>query len=229
MPLSTFKTVCVALVHGCGGAEKRDLNKVLFKREFTCEDNQDHSSTSIVQPTITFPPTTVFLHFSMKEASGIPLLGMVLAQVALQLSATRKTQYRVDMEFPVIDTNKKRGQRPACDGALCVSLMMKSLPVALFEYKPSVDPRWARVDPDNLMELVLQGYYCLREYSVTTILHCLTDVQTWWYFLLRLDKNVVVCDWYKSFTAATPENFNINAQVAFLDHYLTLYSSPTRE
>lgn len=70
------------------------------------------------------------------------------------------------------------------------------------------------------MELVLQGYYCLQQYNLTMILHCLKDVHQWWYFLLHLDGDTIVCDWCNSFKAATDDDIDIPAHVAFIDRYL---------
>ena len=75
------------------------------------------------------------------------------------------------MEFPVIINTIQRGQKLACDGALCAELMKYShlgipLPLALHEYKPTIDTRLLSVNPDQLMKVVLQGYYCLCQYKL---------------------------------------------------------------
>ena len=71
------------------------------------------------------------------------------------------------MQFPVINEKVKRGVKPSYDAAVCaiVSLDGGLSPVILYEYKPTVDTREDHVDPHDLMEVVLQGYYCLRQYS----------------------------------------------------------------
>ena len=183
----------------------------------------DQASTSILKPV--FPATELFLHFRLKEASGIPLLGAFLAEAARQLSARVQVDHRVDMQIPVVVDTLERGQKPACDGALCA--IMKGcmadnpdeniLPVVLYEYKPSVDPRLLSVNPDDLMEMFIQGYYCLCQYKLETIIHCLTDLQQWYYFQLRKESARMRCMWYNVFHSETPEEVQVASHVHFLD------------
>ena len=83
--------------------------------------------------------------------------------------------FKIDMEFPVIKDKVKRGTKLACDGAICAILSYDSSrpqykPVILYEYKPTVDTRLDHVNYNDLMELLLQGFYCLRQYKVRTVL-----------------------------------------------------------
>ena len=225
MTLQNFKEVLEDLVWGCRQFERTDLNKALFRNKFTHPppppqpSSSDQASTS--QPAI--PATELFLHFRVKEASGIPLLGTMLAEFARNLSAQGRVAYKVDLEFPVIISTIKRGQRPACDGALCASLLQTSdlggtRPQVLYEYKPRVDTRLMAVDPNDLMEVVLQGYYCLCQYKLETVLHCLTDLQQWYYFQLKREDNKVRCLWYTEFHSETPEKVAVSSHVHFLGH-----------
>ena len=181
-----------------------------------------------IAPVILF--SHVFLHFRQKEATGIPLLGTVLVEFAVQLADRSSVVYRVDMEFPVVVNAVKRGQKPACDGALCAILASEpagqpesgddTTPVVLYEYKPTVDTRCDTVNPDDLLELVIQGYYCLRQYNLRTLLHCLTDLQQWYYFKLTYEHSQVKCMWFKDFHSESPDDIDIASHVNFLDHWV---------
>ena len=79
------------------------------------------------------------------------------------------------------------------------------LPLALHEYKPTVDTRLLSVNPNQLMEVVLQGYYCLCQYKLNSIIHWLTDLQQWYYFRLSCERSKMRCTWYTTFHADTPD------------------------
>ena len=92
------------------------------------------------------------------------------------------------------------------------------LPLVLYEYKPIVDTRLMAVHPDHLMELFLQGYYCLCQYKLETVIHCLTDLQQWYYFKLKREHTKLRCMWYNEFHSETPDEVAVTAHVHFLDH-----------
>ena len=120
-----------------------------------------------------------------KEANAYPLLGMFSLCIAKELTNNISGhQFKIDTQFPVVKEKVKFGVKPSCDAATCaiVSLDGDLSPVILYEYKPTVDRREDHVDPHDLMEVVLQGYYCLRQYSKQTILHCLMDLTQFCYF-----------------------------------------------
>ena len=105
---------------------------------------------------------------------GIPLLGMFAAELAQQLTEILDVELKVDMEFPVIVDKVNPGQKSASYAAVCAVMTCKK-PVILYEYKPTVDTRHEHVKTDDLMEVLLQGFYCLRQYRVHTVIQCLTD------------------------------------------------------
>ena len=120
------------------------------------------------------------------------------------------------MEFPVITEKVKKGTKPACDGAICAILSIDDelSPVILYEYKPKVDPRISYVNHHDLMEMAIQGYYCLRQYKIQTILQCLTDLCQFYYFKVDLvNPGKVKYTWYKSIYE---DNLNIESHLNFL-------------
>ena len=88
-------------------------------------------------------------------------------------------------------------------------------PVILYEYKPVVDTRYNYVNKDYLMEVLLQGYYCLCQYHVHAVIQCLTDLNQWYYF--RVDHvpgrkvSHVKYSWYHQF-----QGMDVKSHVCFL-------------
>ena len=83
-----------------------------------------------------------------------------------------------DMEFAFITEKLKSGVKPACDGAVVALINDAKKPIM---YKPVVDPRLDFVEHHHLMEVLIQGYYCLYQHKVPTFIHCLTDLSQWYY------------------------------------------------
>ena len=120
----------------------------------------------------------------VKEACGTPLLGVFSVCLAKVLTTLHEhNTYKAEMEFTLIKEKLKSGAKPSCDAAInintttaVVNVGNKTAPVLLFEYKPIVDPRETFVDHHSLMETLIQGYYCLYQHQVHSIIHCLTDM-----------------------------------------------------
>lgn len=133
----------------------------------------DYSPSSTQASTVTTNPNVeYFLHFGTKEASAIPLLGTILSEFAEVLTQRGGAVYK---EFSVVLNTQKWGQKPSCDSAIrVISSTSHKRPVILYEYKPTVDTRSLKVNHDHLMELFLQGCYCLWQYQLQCIVHSLT-------------------------------------------------------
>ena len=117
------------------------------------------------------------LDLKVKEACGIPLLGTIAMSLAEALTNVIPGHtYRAEMEFPVIKHRMKTGVKPSCDGAVTAVTSETTMSVLLFEYKPVVDMRWGSLDIHSLMETLIQGYYCLYQHEVRSVVHCLTDM-----------------------------------------------------
>ncbi len=63
------------------------------------------------------------------------------------------------------------------------------IPRVLYECKTNVGHNVMQLNDKDLIEILLQGYYCLRTYSVPKMLICLTDFFTWHYLLIELSKS----------------------------------------
>ena len=51
----------------------------------------------------------------------------------------------------------------------------KLQPLLLYEQKLVVDLQYNRVDHHHLMDVAIQGYYCLHQYQDYTVVQCLTS------------------------------------------------------
>lgn len=153
----------------------------------------------------------------VKEACGTPLLGDFSVCLAKVLTTLHEhNTYTAEMEFTLIKEKLKSGAKPSCDAAIAVTtaVVNKTTPVLLFEYKPAVDTRETFVDHHSLMETLIQGYYCLYQHQVHSIIHCLTDMFQWYYFKLEREKfSKMKVAWYHSIFE---KELNLQTHVNFL-------------
>ena len=64
------------------------------------------------------------------------------------------------------------------------------------------------------METLIQGYYCLYQHKVRSVVHCLTDMFQWYYFKLeKVRPSELKVAWYHSISENEP---NIQTHVDFL-------------
>ena len=54
------------------------------------------------------------------------------------------------------------------------------------------------VNHQDLMEVQIQGYCCLCQHKVPTVIHCLTDLSQWYYFKDEVKSSKLKISWYKS-------------------------------
>ena len=98
--------------------------------------------------------------FRERDACGLPLLGsFTIALVEGLEQLERSWCFYATMEFPVIVEKIKSGVKPACDAAVVAIVDGNEKPLVLFEYKPAVDPRKDLLGRQDLMEVLIQGYY----------------------------------------------------------------------
>ena len=171
------------------------------------------SSTAVVNYQRLFNDQMLELH--EKEASGGPLLGTFVIHIAGLLNeAISGCRFHSHMEFVLVKDKVKVGVKPACDAAVVAIVNETSRPVLLIEYKPVVDTRYYCVEKSHLMEVMIQAYYCLYQHEVTTFIHCLTDLQQWYYFKVEKESpRKLKIAWYKSINE--PE-INVGSHFNFL-------------
>ena len=124
--------------------------------------------------------------FREREACGLPLLGsFTIALVEGLKQLERSWCFYATMEFPVIVEKIKSGVKPACDAAVVAIVDGNEKPLVLFEYKPAVHKRNDSLGQQDLMEVLIQGYYSVYQHDVSSIVHCLTDLEQFYYFKME--------------------------------------------
>ena len=88
-------------------------------------------------------------------------------------------------EISVIVEKIKSDVTPACDAAVVAIVDGSTKPFVLFEYKPAVDLRKDSLGRQDLMEVLIQGYYCLYQHDVSSMLYCLTYLERFYYFKME--------------------------------------------
>lgn len=137
-------------------------------------------------PELPFKPVTFAglkfdtFDFGEKEASGRPIVGLFMNNVVHLL---RKKYpgllFKTDPEFCLLP-----GKTFAADDCAMALLVFGNFPVMVVEYKPKVPGNIRDITPTwHLSELFIQAFY-LRKYNSHPILHCLTDLQDYHFFLV---------------------------------------------
>ncbi len=127
--------------------------------------------------------TSTTLHLFNEEAASYTTLGNLCVHFASALHREFRSTYKYCNQFKVT-TNAKQGPPPRSDS--CVVLVdSKSIPRFLYECKISLQHTIMQLNDKHLIEVLLQGYYCLQHYEVERMLICLTDLVEWHYFLIE--------------------------------------------
>ena len=206
-------------------AEVGDIRKIMFFNPVTSssatsiQESSSPGTSSSATSSLTTLLTNSFekrmLNLINKEACGIPLLGAFVVELAGHLAGAMSCEIKADMEFPVVkEKTGKPGTKPAAICAIDSSIS----PLIIYEYKPVVDPRCDHVNHHDLMEALIQAFYCLQQYDVSTVLLCLTDMKQWYYFRADLVQAKLKIKWYKAINEAMA---SVESQKEFLYPHLS--------
>lgn len=123
------------------------------------------------------------LYLFTKEASGYPQLGAYLLCIQNGIQKCYPShQFLVDNQFCI-------NHQYYSDGAIVSAVILDSyVPIYVVEYKPQVSADLLDVHPSDLSELFLQAYY-LRQLYDHLILHVLTDLKDFHFFLIATGVN----------------------------------------
>ena len=73
-------------------------------------------------------------------------------------------------------------------------------PVIVYELKREVSPYLASVNPKNLAQTLVEGYYVLMGGDLPSVIVSLTDIGVTHYFKIKLhNTEMLVVEWYRSF------------------------------
>lgn len=139
----------------------------------------------------------VTLHITTKETSGILSLGIFMLCVQEEMQKLQPTvRCKVDYA-PSVHPERKH----AADSALLYSSVNTEMtPCFVVEYKPRVANDLRDQEPFHLTEVFLQAFYLRRKGHKHPILHCLTDLKDFHYFLITDTKHpaklVLETYWY---------------------------------
>ena len=202
-------------------SDAKDFRQFVFASEttFSTPSGQPEISPSVFNAVHSmFEKSMLGMH--QKEASGVPLLAVFILNIVQKLNEQFvDLKFSADMEYTVMDT-KRAGVNPSCDTAMVVTVLSQTdnQPIILYEYKPVVDPRGAFVNTRDLLEALIQGFYCVHFRKVKSIVQCLTDMHTWHFMKLNKQSNHINIEWYKSIKEDTP---NVQTHVSFIGPIVT--------
>ena len=173
---------------GIVDGDTRFLRQAFFAKDYTAPSPELSISEPVEAIFGTFATSCELKmkEFREREASGLPLLGLFAISVVEGLERLdRSWSLYATMEFPVVVDKLKRGVRPACAAAVVAIIDGNEKPLVLFEYKPIVHPRKEVLARQELMEILIQGYYSLYQHGVSSVIHCLTDLEQFYYFKME--------------------------------------------
>ena len=183
--LSVAECILEAKLH-----QAMDLRDYVFGKSLTAFREQTLTNTYDMTAVTTMVNhhKTMTMHVTEEEAAGYAMLAIYAVHFATVLSGELKKDFKYYSQFQVAD-NLRAGQNPTTDTAIIMlATSQQCIPTVMYEYKPTVHTDPSRVDVLALMEVFLQAYYCIRYYKIQVVLHCLTDLKTWHYFKIALNK-----------------------------------------
>ncbi len=81
--------------------------------------------------------------------------------------------------------NCKPGSNPQTDTCIAYVVSSEEKPRVLYECKTDLGHTPMQLSDKDIIEVLLQGYYCLQKHNVTKMLICLTDLFDWHYMLIE--------------------------------------------
>ena len=168
----------------------QSANKIVF-------DSSDDSINLIVKLLET--SEEVMLDIGNKEASGYPSLAYYLKILVQDINQRRCTNLKVEMMSTVIETMNPDAN-PSTDFTIVLlsDSGISRRPLVLLEYKPLIADELDDINPRYLMEVILQGYYCMEFYEEKSCILCLTDINRFHYFGVRSSAGGIDILWIHS-------------------------------
>ncbi len=152
------------------------------------------------------------------EASSYHILALMCYYFIKRLQHTfLGKKYIYYPQYAVI-RNRKPGPNPQTDACIaCVASEEDDKPRVLYECKTRLAPIPCQLNEKDIIEVLLQGYYCLQKDNVTKLLICLTDLHDWHYMLIEssANKKMVVTGYqhiegFQAGTQGMPMSFSLS-------------------
>lgn len=113
-----------------------------------------------------------------EEPQGYPLLGIWGTSISRELTNRfNGITFSFSNQYTV-GKNHQPGQNPSCDmGLLLCSDGLTTKPIVIFEYKCGVAPSFFVNPLDDVIELLVQCFYAVKNYSLPFVYGCLTNLE----------------------------------------------------
>ena len=119
------------------------------------------------------------------ECASYTMLGILCVHFASTLAAAFQKEFKYVNQFRVTKTSKS-GPPPQTDSAVALVLAKGGCtPRILYECKTTIPHYPTQIPDGDLIEVLLQGYYCLKYYKLNRLMVCLTDLTVWHYMLIE--------------------------------------------
>ncbi len=139
--------------------------------------------------------TRVTLGIFSQEAASYPSLGIICVHFVSVLEREFKATYLYSNQHSVTQSAKP-GPDPSSDS--CVVLLdSKRIPRFLYEAKSSIQHTVMQLADKDVIEILLQGYYCIRHNNINKMVICLTDLVDWHYMLIEASNEKIAIKGYK--------------------------------
>ncbi len=171
-----------------------------------------------LKPTIVTLKVVLDMHtgylFSQESASYV-ILGVLCVHFSSELHRKFGVDYMYINQYQVAN-NLKQGQNPRSDS--CVVLVDRQFtPRFLYECKTRTAPTILQLDDKDVVEVLLQGYYCLKHYETKKMLISLTDLLHWHYFQIEESNQKMKVTGCKYITMALDEE-NMYSESDLVEH-----------
>ncbi len=139
--------------------------------------------------------TRVTLHLFSQEAASYPSLSIICVHFVSVLEREFSATYLYSNQHSVTHSAKS-GPDPRSDS--CVVLLdSHSIPRFLYEAKTVTQHTVMQLADKDVIEVLLQGYYCIRYNNINKMVICLTDLVDWHYMLIEASNEKIAIKGYK--------------------------------
>ncbi len=159
------------------------------------------------------------------EASSYPFLACMCLHFVQQLEHVFSGEsYKYYPQYTVAQ-NRKPGSNPQTDSCVVHVVSSEAIPRMLYECKTSLAHTPLQLNNKDIIEVLLQGYYCLQKHKLKKMLICLTDLIEWHYMQIESTENKkMVVKGYRHFKGLQTEQgttvsfplLNLQAHTKFL-------------
>lgn len=203
-----FVLAQLLLHHKSKANDSSNLISKEFEKNESTTFNIVEVSDCAFKETVSMVNNHITLTFGIahKEASSYTILGIFCVFLAEAMQNIHGREYKYLPQLAVAKNNLP-GQNPSADASLIsedepepdnvsaalveaassehttsIGELGNFFPRVLYECKPTLSPYLKLVSNKAMIESLLQANYCLRFYKLTSVLACVTDLVSWYYY-----------------------------------------------